>query len=105
MRAGYEDRDSKFSKCDSSLDALERKLRSPNAILFGVEESVGEKNLQEVKSFLGVDVKEATRLGKFIAGAKRARPVLIRFNTTAEKHAALQEIQGPTAALQSFYGR
>lgn len=91
VRAGYEDLDNKFSKCDSSLDALERKLRSPNAILFGVEESVGEKNLQEVKSFLGVDVKEATRLGKFIAGAKRARPVLIRFNTTAEKHAAYKK--------------
>ena len=91
VRAGYEDLDYKLSMCDSSLDALERKIRSPNAILFGVEESMGEKHLHEVTTFLGFDIKEASRLGKFIVGAKRPRPVLIRFNTPAEKHAAYKK--------------
>ena len=91
VRAGYEDLDNKFSKCDSSPDALERKFRSPNAILFGVEESVGEKTLNEVTSFLNCEIHEAARLGKFVAGAPRARPVLIRFHSTADKHAAYKK--------------
>ena len=92
VRAGYEVLENHISTCASSLDALERKIRSPNTILFGVEESVGEIHLNKVKSLLSeCKIKEAVRLGKYIATSKRPRPVLIRFDTIADKHSAYKK--------------
>ena len=92
MRAGLEVLENNISKSVLRVDALERKLRSPNALLFGVVESVGEVQLQEVKSLLGTaTIKESVRLGKPQTNAKRPRPVLIRFDTVADKHAAYKK--------------
>lgn len=91
VRAGFEALDNKITQCESSLDVLERKIRSPNSILFGVEESIGEKQLTEVKALIGPSIKEAIRLGKFVKTANRPRPVLIRFESIAAKHAAYKK--------------
>lgn len=92
LRAGLEVVENNFSKSVLQIDALERKIRSPNALLFGVAESVEEGQLQEVKSLLGgAKVKEFVRLGKLQVNAKRPRPVLIRFDNVADKHAAYKK--------------
>lgn len=43
VRATYEAMDNNLTECLLSIETLERKLRSPNAILFGVAESLGEQ--------------------------------------------------------------
>jgi hypothetical protein len=53
VRASYEAIDNTLTSCLLSVETLERKLRSPNAILFGVAESLGEQQLTQVKSLLG----------------------------------------------------
>lgn len=91
VRATFEALDNKIHECTLSADTLERQIRSPNTILFGVEESVGENTLAEVKSLLGAhSIREASRLGKRSATAKRPRPVLIKFDSLAAKHAAFK---------------
>lgn len=92
VRATFEAFDNTIQACALSIDALERKLRSPNSILFGVEESVGEQTLAAVKSLLGASsIKEAVRLGKSSPTTKRPRPVLIKFDSLAAKHAAFKK--------------
>jgi hypothetical protein len=91
VRATFEAFENSVHDCTLSIDALERKLRSPNSLLFGVEESVGEHTLAAVKSLLGAgSIKEAFRLGKKSATANRPRPVLIKFDSLAAKHAAFK---------------
>jgi hypothetical protein len=92
VRATFEAIENKLHECTLSTDTLERQIRSPNSILFGVEESVGEKTLDEVKSLLGAgSIREALRLGKRSATAKRPRPVLIKFDSIAAKHVAFKK--------------
>jgi hypothetical protein len=92
VRATFEAMDNNVNQCLLSIDTLERKIRSPNTILFGIEESVGEKALDAVKSLLGAaSIKEATRVGQRSPNAKRPRPVLIKFDSPAAKHAAFKK--------------
>ena len=92
VRATFEAIDNNVTTCLLSIDTLERKIRSPNSILFGIEESVGERALEEVKSLLGAaSIKEAMRLGKRLPTANRPRPVLIKFDSLAAKHAAFKK--------------
>jgi hypothetical protein len=61
----YEAIDNTLTSCLLSVETLERKLRSPNAILFGVAESLGEHQLTQVKSLLGdTSINDTIRLGK-----------------------------------------
>ena len=77
---------------DSQIETLEKNERSPNAILFGVEESLGEGQLIKVKSILAPSIiVETRRLGRAGSNTKRPRPVLIRFATLADKHAAYKK--------------
>lgn len=92
VRATYEAIDNNVNHCLLSIETLERKLRSPNAILFGVAESLGEQHLAEVKTLLGAPlIYETIRLGKHSPTAPRPRPVLIKFNSVAAKHAAYKK--------------
>lgn len=92
VRATFEAIENKLHECTLSTDTLERQIRSPHSILFGVEESVGEQTLNEVKSLLGAgSTREALRLGKRSATVKRPRPVLIKFDSIAAKHVAFKK--------------
>eukprot|EP00884_Botryococcus_braunii_P001228 jgi/Botrbrau1/11105/Bobra.0219s0014.1 len=92
MRARDELLFNKPAALESQNDALEKTMKSPNALLFGVEESIGEAQLTEVKHLFGaVRIEETRRLGKFDPKAKRPRPVLIRFVSIADKHAAFKK--------------
>eukprot|EP00884_Botryococcus_braunii_P010306 jgi/Botrbrau1/19277/Bobra.0073s0024.1 len=94
MRARDELLFNKLAALESQNDALEKTIKSPNALLFGVEESIGEAQLTEVKHvhLVGaVRIEETRRLGKFDPKAKRPRPVLIRFVSIADKHAAFKK--------------
>jgi hypothetical protein len=92
MRARDELLFNKLAALESQNDALEKTIKSPNALLFGVEESIGEAQLTEVKHLFGaVRIEETRRLGKFDPKAKRPRPVLIRFVSIADKHAAFEK--------------
>eukprot|EP00884_Botryococcus_braunii_P002564 jgi/Botrbrau1/12308/Bobra.0205s0007.1 len=53
LRATYEAIDNNMNQFLLSIETLERELRSPNAILFGVAESLGEQPLAGVKALLG----------------------------------------------------
>jgi hypothetical protein len=92
VRASYEAIDNTLTSCLLSVETLERKLRSPNAILFGVAESLGEQQLTQVKSLLGdTSINDTIRLGKPSPAAPRPRPVLIKFSSIAAKHAAFKK--------------
>jgi hypothetical protein len=92
VRASYEAIDNTLTSCLLSVETLERKLRSPNAILFGVAESLGEHQLTQVKSLLGdTSINDTIRLGKPSLAAPRPRPVLIKFSSIAAKHAAFKK--------------
>ena len=92
VRATYEAIDNNVNHCLLSIETLERKFRSPHAILFGVAESLGEKHLAEVKTLLGApSIYETIRLGKHSPTAPRPRPVLIKFTSVAAKHAAYKK--------------
>jgi hypothetical protein len=92
MRAKDELMFNKLTALESQNDALEKTLKSPNALLFGVVESIEEVQLTEVKALFGaVRIVETRRLGKFDLKSKRPRPVLIRFASTADKHAAYKK--------------
>eukprot|EP00884_Botryococcus_braunii_P019902 jgi/Botrbrau1/6596/Bobra.0189s0023.1 len=92
QRATYEAIDNNVNHCLLSIETLERKFRSPHAILFGVAESLGEKHLAEVKTLLGApSIYETIRLGKHSPTAPRPRPVLIKFTSVAAKHAAYKK--------------
>jgi hypothetical protein len=92
MRARDELVFNKLAALESQNDALEKTIKSPNALLFGVEESIREAQFTEVKALLGaVRIEETRRLGKFDPKSKRPRPVLIRFASTADKHAAFKK--------------
>jgi hypothetical protein len=92
VRASYEAIDNTLTSCLLSVETLERKLRSPNAILFGVAESLGEQQLTKVKSLLGdTSINDTIRLGKPSPTAPRPRPVLIKFSSIAAKHAAFKK--------------
>lgn len=92
VRATYEAIDNNITQCVLSVETLERKLRSPNALLYGVAESSGEQHLAAVKSLLGDStINEAIRLGPRSPTATRPRPVLIKFASIAAKHAAFKK--------------
>lgn len=92
VRASYEAIENTLHTCLLSVDTLERKIRSPNAILFGVAESVGEKTLAAVKALIGdASIVETVRLGKHCPNAPRPRPVLMKFASIAAKHAAFKK--------------
>jgi hypothetical protein len=92
MRARDELLFKKLAALESQNDALEKTIKSPNALLFRVEESIGEAQLTEVKHLFGaVRIEETRRLGKFDPKSKRPRPVLIRFVSIADKHAAFKK--------------
>jgi hypothetical protein len=92
MRARDELIFNKLVALESHEDALEKIIKSPNALLFGVEESIGEAQLSQVKSLFGsIRIDETRRLGKFDNKAKRPRPVLIKFGSIADKHAAFKK--------------
>eukprot|EP00884_Botryococcus_braunii_P003462 jgi/Botrbrau1/13116/Bobra.0187s0073.1 len=92
MRARDELLFNKLAALESQNDALEKTIKSPNALHFGVEESIGEAQLTEVKHLFGaVRIEETRRLGKFDPKAKRPRPVLIRYVSIADKHAAFKK--------------
>jgi hypothetical protein len=91
VRASYEAIDNTLTSCLLSVETLERKLRSPNAIL-GVAESLGEQQLTQVKSLLwDTSINDTIRLGKPSPAAPRPRPVLIKFSSIAAKHAAFKK--------------
>jgi hypothetical protein len=92
VRATYEAMDNNLTECLLSIETLERKLRSPNAILFGVAESLGEQHLGAVKALLAdPSINETIRLGKHSPTAARPRPVLIKFSSVQAKHAAFKK--------------
>jgi hypothetical protein len=92
MRARDELMFNKLTALESQNDALEKTIKSPNALLFGVVESIEEAQLTEVKALFGaVRIMETRRLGKFDPKSKRPRPVLMRFASTADKHAAYKK--------------
>jgi hypothetical protein len=89
--ASYEVLDNKINEVISLARTLERNELSLNCVLKGVVESSGEPHLAQVKSlFAEGSIVESRRLGKFDAGAKQPRPVLIKFCSLTAKHAAFK---------------
>eukprot|EP00884_Botryococcus_braunii_P020286 jgi/Botrbrau1/6941/Bobra.0215s0018.1 len=77
-------------------EGLERQWKAPNAILYNVNE-VPRDSLTEVKSLISGGVTsenngiiECHRLGRQNPQAQRPRPILIKFATVEQKHAAFK---------------
>jgi hypothetical protein len=65
LRATYEAIDNNMNQFLLSIETLERELRSPNAILFGVAESLGRSILLKLRPYLAL--LRSTKL--FVSGS------------------------------------
>eukprot|EP00884_Botryococcus_braunii_P013409 jgi/Botrbrau1/22069/Bobra.0638s0002.1 len=96
IRALQELHSNEINRLLSRQEGLERQWKAPNAILYNVNE-VPRDSLTEVKSLISGGVPsenngiiECHRLGRPNSQAQRPRPILIKFATVEQKHAAFK---------------
>ena len=102
--AEIEELKGKLTICEAKLERLDRDARAQNMILYNVPEVADPADT--VKSLFppasSGNIVTVHRLGRFVAGARRPRPVLVKFSSVQAKHEAFKSKKEVAANRKIF---